>query len=387
MSNFGTILKYELKKLVQNRASIIAIFGCAAFMLGVTFLNYLVISPQEQYVYEQEQSLDGSPIDDALLSDIAEEAREYGSLIRIPRDSLYHYISENLYRMLIDYTDVEGVSDLASGESLTAENLYQTREDVMTYLYDYFCLSDAEKDYWSKQRQAIKKPYVWHSNYSVYLIVRNFYSVSVMYAMIAGICLSGVYAGEKSLRTDALTYCTKYGRNKLSLAKFVAGEIYSLTVGMILLIAMNIGNIVFNGFRGSQSCWQLITLFSDYPYTIGKMLLIYLGIYALSCLLIGATVMFLSLVLQNMVAVAGFFCFATVLDMFISVQPRFRYVAQLRYLTPVQILINSTITDPRLLKVGNHFLTAFWEAAILYVLLTCLIFAMTMIVYRRRDTV
>ena len=35
MSNFGTILKYELKKLILNRASILAVFGCAAFMLGV----------------------------------------------------------------------------------------------------------------------------------------------------------------------------------------------------------------------------------------------------------------------------------------------------------------------------------------------------------------
>ena len=55
--------------------------------------------------------------------------------------------------------------------------------------------------------------------------------------MIAAVCLAGVYAGEKGYRTDSVVLSTREGKRSLWLVKFIAGEIFALAAGTLLLIA------------------------------------------------------------------------------------------------------------------------------------------------------
>ena len=60
-----------------------------------------------------------------------------------------------------------------------------------------------------------------------------------------------------------------------------------------------------------------------------------------------------------------------------------RALEQARYLTPIHILINSSMTDPRLIHVGGIFLNAFQSAAIIYVVLTCMFCMLTFPAYKK----
>ena len=87
MHNFGTLLGFELKKLLVNKITILLLILFAVFLFGVTMLEYTVISPEDRFVSEREAELEGMKLDDELMSEVTEEAARYGSLAEINGNS------------------------------------------------------------------------------------------------------------------------------------------------------------------------------------------------------------------------------------------------------------------------------------------------------------
>lgn len=370
MNNFGTLLGFELKKLLINKITILLIVLFAMFLFGVTMLEYTVISPEDKFVSEREAELEGMKLDDELIAKVAEEAARYGSLAEIDGDSLYYHVSRYINRALGTYLTLPELSASVSAEDLTAESFYRNREALLEYLHDYFHLDGSEKAYWQNKESEIAKPFTWKANYGVSAMKANFGMTAALAAITIGICLSGIFASESRYRTDALILCTKEGVKTLPLIKILAGEIFSLTVSTILLASVQLPHILFNGLHGIETACQIIVPFSSYPYTSGKLLLIYTGLFLLAGLLIGAAAILLSRALNHMLAAGGIICFTVLADLFLSVlPPKFRVISQIRFLTPLQVLINSSMADPRLVRIGNTFLTVFQISAILYAVL------------------
>ena len=59
----------------------------------------------------------------------------------------------------------EGLESEAGNRELTATSVYQMREDLLDYIYDYFRLSDADKQWWKEKEAMIDKPFVWQANF------------------------------------------------------------------------------------------------------------------------------------------------------------------------------------------------------------------------------
>ena len=182
--------------------------------------------------------------------------------------------------------------------------------------------------------------------------------------MIAAVCLAGVYAGEKGYRTDSFVLSTREGKRSLWLVKFIAGEIFALAAGTLLLIAGMVPHLLFNGLHGINAPWQLIVPLCAYSYTAGQMLARYVLTYYLGCLVIGAMVMLFSVLFMNSMAAAGMICIG-------------------RYLTPAQVLINSSMADPRLLRIFGLVLTPLQSARLVYLILTVAAAATVRSLYRR----
>lgn len=384
MNRFGDILRYELKKLFVSKVSILTFLLCAGFLCGLTVAEYLLISPEDIHVAERERALEGRELDEVLLSRVVDTAKEYGGFSKIPKDNLYHHLAVYINRLMGSHMSVEGISGNYSLDSLTAEKAYQTRMDILHYLYGYFQLTDSEKEYWKQREAAIQKPFVWHANYGVWSMKRNFSLLALLAVMMLGICLAGVFASEHVFRTDDLIRSTRNGKNTVTAAKILAGEIFSAFAGILLLAAVQIPHVVFNGFHGLNTVCQMIVPFCSYPYTTGRLLAVCVCIYLEAVLLTGALVMLLSCTLKNAIAAAGIVCGAVLLDLFTVVSPQLRMLSQVRSLTPLQVLINSSMTDPRLFRIGGYYLTAYQTAGILYLLLTVLACMGTFAVYSSR---
>lgn len=380
---FREIIKYELKKLLINKVTIIALIVSTSLLAGVSLIEYAIISPEDRYIARRESEIEGRDLDESLINDVVKTAIPVGNLTEIPGGSKYSHVGSYINRALGAYMNIEGISGDYELSELTEKQFYQTRESILEYLYDYFYLSDAEKEYWFSKEAQIRKPFVWKTNYGLYSMRSNISASITLAIFMIGICLSGMYAGELSYRTEDLIFCTKTGRGTIALAKLIAGGLFSAAVGGILFMAVNVPHVIFNGFSGWDTACQLIVPFTSYPYSSGQMVLVCFGVYMLASLLVGSLVMLLSCVLKNMVATSGVICVAVCADLFFTIPPKFRVLSQVRYLTPVQVLINSSMTDPRLVQVGRHFLTAFQASAIIYAVLTCVFCMVTYWAYKR----
>jgi hypothetical protein len=279
----------------------------------------------------------------------------------------------------------EGLESEAGNRELTAASVYQMREDLLEYIYDYFRLSDADKQWWKEKEALIEKPFVWRANFGVYSMKSVFGAAMNLFCMIAAVCLAGVYAGEKGYRTNSFVLSTREGKRSLWLVKFIAGEIFALAAGTLLLIAGMVPHLLFNGLHGINAPWQLIVPLCAYSYSAGQMLARYVLTYYLGCLVIGALVMLFSVLFMNSMAAAGMICLGLVLDLFLSLPPYLGLLSQLRYLTPAQVLINSSMADPRLLRVFGLVLTPMQSAGLLYLSAAILSAAAVRSLYQRLD--
>ena len=115
------------------------------------------------------------------------------------------------------------------------------------------------------------------------------------------------------------------------------------------------------------------------------MLARYILTYYLGCLVIGALVMLFSVLFMNSMAAAGIICVGLVMDLFFSIPPELGLLSQLRYLTPAQVLINSSMADPRLLRVVGLVLTPQQSAELFYLVLLVAVAAGVRSLYRRME--
>ena len=385
MAIYAELLRFELKKIFLSRITIPMLAVSAGMLLGLAMINYLVVNPYDRGVYEREAALEGRTLDDTLLAELAEEAEKAGGLSEIGQDSPYYHLAGYISRMQGTYLTIgEGLESGSDNKELTAESLYQMREDILDYIYDYFKLSDADKQWWKEKEDELEKPFVWRANFGIYSMKSVFGAAMNLLCMIAAVCLAGEYAGEKNYRTDSFVLSTKEGKRSLWLVKFIAGEIFALAAGTLLLIAGMVPHLLFNGLHGINAPWQLIVPLCAYPYTAGQMLARYVLTYYLGCLVIGALVMLFSVLFMNSMAAAGMICLGLVLDLFLSLPPDLGLLSQLRYLTPTQVLINSSMADPRLLRVFGLVLAPLQSAGLVYAVLTAAAAAGVRSLYRRQ---
>jgi hypothetical protein len=330
--------------------------------------------------------LEGRALDDALLAELAEEADKAGGLSEIGQDSPYYHLAGYISRMQGTYLTIgEGLESEAGNRELTATSVYQMRENLLDYIYDYFRLSDADKQWWKEKEDEIEKPFMSQANFGVYSMKSVFGAAMNLFCMIAAVCLAGVYAGEKGYRTNSFVLSTREGKRSLWLVKFIAGEIFAFAAGTLLLIAGLFPHALFNGLHGINAPWQLIVPLCAYPYTAGQMLARYILTYYLGCFVIGALVMLFSVLFMNSMAAAGMICLGLVLDLFLALPPDLGLLSQLRYLTPTQVLINSSMADPRLLRVFGLVLAPLQSAGLVYTVLTVAAAATVRSLYRRQE--
>ena len=386
MTNFSELLRFELKKIFLSRITILSLTVSTGMLLGIALINYLVVSPYDRGVYEREAALEGRTLDDALLAELAEEAEEAGGLSQIGPESPYYHLAGYISRMQGTYLTIgNDYGSEAGNRELTSESIYRMREELLDYIYDYFRLSDADKQWWKEKEDTIEKPFVWQANFGIYSMKSTFGAAMNLFCMIAAVCLASVYAGERSHGTDSFVLSTKEGKRSLWLVKFAAGEIFALAAGTLLLIAGMVPHVLFNGVHGINSPWQLIVPLCAYPYTAGQMLARYILTYYLGCLVIGALVMLFSVLFMNSMAAAGIICVGLVMDLFFSIPPELGLLSQLRYLTPAQVLINSSMADPRLLRVVGLVLTPQQSAELFYLVLLVAVAAGVRSLYRRME--
>lgn len=277
------LISFELKKIIRKRSTLFIIIAAllisffAIFFGAVTETSY--ISERDKIkgfqAIENEKAVQGELsgyLTDEYINQINIEANQndptyWGILptIGVQEGRLPNIILElkagNINRIYDNILN-EPISDKprpvgTSNELTKLLNMYEQVE--VPFYYDYY-------DGWEKMS----------SNFSIL--------VALVISAIIVICLSPVFSEEYSQRTDAIILTTKYGKNKVMVAKLLSSLIFTLAVYFLFVTLHFILHAMIYGLDGYKASIQLHGWYYQSPYNMD---FLELTIYSFGLSLIG----------------------------------------------------------------------------------------------------
>ncbi|MEK3794276.1 hypothetical protein MKX42_21285 [Paenibacillus sp. FSL R7-0204] len=179
-----------------------------------------------------------------------------------------------------------------------AKRFYEKRiEKMIGYLdydYSYGNYSNKEKAFFKAMNEELRVPFQMDYVTGWEKVFQNLQNLFLVIALATGICLAPIFAGEYQRGTDAIILSTRYGRNKVIIAKLKAGFILSLGLLFLVLMLYTLLLLGIFGFEGAGANVQIIDLLAPVPYTVIQAYLWTILIGSLACLMVGALTLWLS---------------------------------------------------------------------------------------------
>lgn len=323
MKNFGTLYKYELKKLLKRKLSWAAVLALAVFCVfsivrrgnaGAGFTIPVMdengnetgklrdISGEEirDTYLKTAGALDGRVMDDAFFQEMLENLPNLKTLDREDLDLVVYFWTENatwhhVYSMVVGLCEDPG--------SLTAEKFYahqreQTRLRCEQYGRDG--LSQGEMDYWAQQAEKIQKPFVYQDYWRGTTYLTDFFYILLgLLPVAAAVCVCTVFSEDRRNRVDALVFTTRKCRVPLYLAKILAGATTAVLAGVFIVGAVVTAYLAVWGVKGLDTPFQMYDIANPRPVTIWQMFLPMLVLLVLYTLLYGGVAMLAAAVTRS----------------------------------------------------------------------------------------
>ncbi len=380
MKNFRTLVRYELKKILDRKMTWIA-FG----LVFLTMVAYAVIEvtvtrdikgvqatqyEAEQQDKENQKPIIGRTVDNELLEEMF-VAMASGENAFKPYTDLYSVVVKGMCGTdALSSGTLEGTKE-ALGIAEDEELVYAARkmriESAMAEQY----LTEKEKDYW---REVLENedsvPWTYEYYVGPYSAWAMAYTAIVMIAIMLAVCLANLFADEHQKKTDQLVLCSRNGRKMLYWAKLTAGLVFTMvSTGIILLVSV-IPQLIIFGAEGLHAPIQLNVPFSMVQMTFGEAILYSYVVTIIAALLYASIVLCCSELFRNStVAVVAIIGVLVLLPMMIMVPYEYRVLGQLFDLNPINVVAVWGVMDYRLVPVPGGFLTMQQVAPVLYVLL------------------
>ena len=315
---------------------------------------------------EAAKELDGRTIDGQLIEELKPTMRYENGTTTVEINADYEK-----YAPIMDViTSVTGYdSDLTQ---LTSEGFYYLREQELNQRIEKQRLSEKEKEFWYAKEAQVPKPFVYHYHSGPANILKSFQALGFFILILSAIGLSGVYARGTADNMNQLLLCSRYGKKELYLIKFTAGLTWILVVALFVTLAVFIPFSIIYGMEGMEEMLQLVKPLSMLPYTISKMLGIYLGIFLIAAILFAAVTMLLSVITQNQLAVTCGLLGYLLIDLFVEIPDRFGILQKIWLLRPNAILMNTGFSNYRLIYFAGRLFMSYQAAPVIYALI-CII--------------
>lgn len=397
----GELIKFELRKILGNRAGMAACLVALALLAGMAFMNLATTTTRDHATGAVVEGLAGQQacrnneeshagvLDDARIAkdaavldranELAEGTPGYYDLSSdaiIAQYGLEFWQQTRAVASDDYYNEIVGTLDSASprATSLREGSLARIDTTLSDGFEHYFPYSDAEASYWHGMFDQIQWPveFGYAGAWKNALDWASFLALAIVALCIA---LSGVYAGEYQNRTAAVALPTRRGKRALPAAKAVAALAFA-TAYWWLCSAVVVGiNVTVCGAGGWDLPAQVVFGFDNpYPLTVGQAMLAVYGLGYLVAIGMAALTLLLSSKMRSTMPVSVIPMAAAFLGMFALFIPP---LAKLGALTPMAGM-NFTFSRMVSYAAGTAVIDLPTALAILYavLLMTCTPLAM-----------
>ena len=297
----GSLIGFELKKIVGNRSGMVACALMFVLLVGVAALNVATTGVRDYESGEYVQGLtaqrslhqraerhtglltdervnaDAQAYDHAIeLWEQQSDLLEKGSWESAGDEAITHGVdfwretagvfTDDYYGELVnalDFTDPRPTSlEAASRAKLDA--------GLNAGFWGYFPYTKGEQDFWRGSADKIAWPleYGYQGGWHNVLMWKGFSGLATVALCIA---VSGVFAGEYRERTAAIVLPTKRGKRELPLAKVAAVLIFTTAYWWLLTAAVIAMHVGLAGVQGWNLPLQIAYGYDNaYPLTLGE---------------------------------------------------------------------------------------------------------------------
>jgi len=386
MSNFGTLFRYELKKIVSRKLFVIigillVLITCLAPFSGVIGSRYENGTAVESYFsyYMKEQSgkraLSGRTIDRELME---ETLAAYGEVPNVLSYSETPEYREYALAYNEVYTFIRQSLSISNEDMRTwvpdEDELYRRKaENLEADLIENFT-TDSEKEFWKNQYEKIEKPYTYYYHDAYSRLIDGFMTVNVLTMAFLAIVLSGVFPGEKATKTEELIFSSALGKKPVYGAKMLAGITISLGTALavgILSFAVCLG---FYGTEGFNLPLNFDVNFVMYPLSVGKASLMLYGMLLISAALWAVFIMFVSEFIKNGMATLSASMLLLIVTNMVSFPVSARVLGQIWDWLPLNYPSVWNMFDERTLPIFGKCFTSWQVLPIIYLCLVIMLF-------------
>ncbi len=385
MGNFGTLYRYEVKKILSRKLVWIVFLVCvscvALFMLADLTGKYYVdgeVYDTHYHMFKVDQgyrrALSGRALDQQLLEEMA---AAYG---RIPAGEERYTLTDayqtyarpyseiaKLVRLWTQQRDIDALQAWIPDERA----LYAARVEQLEAEWQTLRLSDAEKDYWREREAQTKTPlvYYYHEGYRK-IISSGLNTVGLLSLLLVCICMSGVFTEEHARRTDQLILSSAKGRSVIYWAKLAAGVSVSGICALLLSVLTFGGAFVIYGADGFGTSLRFCAYLwnSSCTMSIGQVCLVAYGILILTAVVVSVLVQVLSEVLRSNIATLSLCVGVIIAGMVGRIPYQYRIPAQIWDWGPVRFLNAEYVFDSRMLSVYGCCFEAWQVVPVLYIM-------------------
>ena len=394
MKQFGILFRYECSKLTRRKSFWIIVAGVVLFYL------FMIVMPMLQVTFDMgdgytETYLDriardrknglkltGRRLDDELL----QEAENYENELGKTRNNMsmqewenasarYSLLEEVVYWMTREDLRFWGDADNPANP-MTAEEIYNKREQWMQSAWGENKLTQKEREYWQKKEDTIEKPIrLQHSRFYNFLVEEDLPYGFVMICFFIAAIISQIFAEEHTKKMDQLILSSRFGRKPVYYAKVLTGIVMTMAVTVLVYIVVIGSCFLLYGAEGFDAVVQQAVGWSSSTLTMGQAMCIMLFLQVIAVLLTAIIVMVLSEWLGNRIAPMAFVVASMFAAAAVAVPEALRVPSQSWSYLPMNLVrLEEGILDVRLISIGQWQFTTWQFGPVLYLVLGVLLF-------------
>lgn len=312
MSNIFTMYKIEIKKILSKKSIWIALLIGIIFVLLVGLTNLSADGHIEYVKYQKDVlvKISGEKIDEKFFEKFHNEINQeiknnwdlYEKLNEYDPGAAYLNVATAIGKRAVYDFIFNVVRDREKMININSDDFYKMMKNNIIFDGKELGSSQAEIDNWLNEFDTIEKPIKYSYSQGFQNIVDVLFLISWILFINIAVALSGVFANEKTNKTDAIILSCKNGRIPICVAKILAGISVSIIQTIILLGSCFLIMFSFFGFYGWNAQIQNVLPSSPWNITLGQMTIIYILLAIVTSCFFALTNMFLSHITRSAVA-------------------------------------------------------------------------------------
>lgn len=417
MKNFGTLFRYEMKKLWKRPMAWIAVLVFSAGFVyyapiplynyghtytytqpdGATISREFTAEEQDKFMLESPRLLSGQVMDEEFFAKAEENIPARVENIDIAKAEDLDRASENQeardgYFFLVDPT-YYGAYQLASFKDWYLHRSDRVEWTVENSWKKFHNLTDEEIDYWLNLEAQIEQPFIYEPTDAPNRLFDVLGTMGIFIPVLVALCVCDLFSQERRARTYPQIFTSRQGRKCLFVAKILAGGVTSMLAAAIAVGAVIGSSLIRYGTWGWGAAIQLCPymLSCSFPITAWQGILILAGMMLVYALLCGALISLVSLWSGSGVAalavgaalVGGQMLLVqmqSILDAFL----RLPFVTEALYYLPMGLVSAAALTTPTLKYFFGLMLNMVQAGIIVYLAVAAALAAVCWLGWRRQ---